>query len=116
MSMWSTPMSSRELVEVVLVERGDPHVALEHLARVVGERLRLLLVDLADPLEQRRHPLGTGLHRDEACSFGKRFGTPCRITAASVSAIGVADIAARITRNRNASASPPSPHIPGIEL
>ena len=55
-----------ELREVVLVERGNPHVAPEHLARVVGERLRLLLVHLVQPFEHRAHPVGAGLDGDEA--------------------------------------------------
>src|SRR6201984_1756506 len=50
-----------QIVDAVLEKRADVNSALDHLDGVARESLRGLAVNLGQAVEQRRHPLRTGL-------------------------------------------------------
>ena len=59
-----------EALRVLLVERVDPDVALQHVDRVLLEQLRLQVVGLVEVLDRRPHPVAAVLHREDLDASG----------------------------------------------
>ena len=72
---------------VVLVERVHPDVPLERRHRVLGEEVRVHLVDVGERLEERPDPAGPVLDRARTRSEGNRSKRPWQMAEAIASMI-----------------------------